>query len=190
MCVNSDMERLSDMEYVERVQAGDAECFAPLLERYSQPVFSLLIRIVGNREDAEELTQDVFLKVFRSLSSFRGNSSFATWLYRIAYNTAVSATRRTKREWMSFDDSGMERVAEETSDNEADETLNEDRLQRLEHALDRLRPDDRALILLFYKQEKTMEEIAEITGLTLSNVKVKIHRIRKKLMDGVKSREN
>ena len=60
MCVNSDMERLSDMEYVERVQAGDAECFAPLLERYSQPVFSLLMRIVGNREDAEELTRMCF----------------------------------------------------------------------------------------------------------------------------------
>ncbi len=91
---------------------------------------------------------------------------------------------------MSFDDSGMERVAEEPSDDEEDEAFNEERLQRLEQALDQLRPDDRALILLFYKQEKTMEEIAEITGLTLSNVKVKIHRIRKKLMDGVKSREN
>ena len=68
MCVHNGMEQWSDMEYVEKVQAGDAEYFAPLLERYSQPVFSLLVRIVGNREDAEELTQDVFLKVFRSLS--------------------------------------------------------------------------------------------------------------------------
>ena len=84
MCVHNGMEQWSDMEYVEKVQAGDAEYFAPLLERYSQPVFSLLVRIVGNREDAEELTQDVFLKVFRSLSSFRRNSSFATWLYRLS----------------------------------------------------------------------------------------------------------
>ena len=186
MCVHNGMEQWSDMEYVEKVQAGDAEYFAPLLERYSQPVFSLLVRIVGNREDAEELTQDVFLKVFRSLSSFRRNSSFATWLYRIAYNTAVSATRRPKREWMSFDDSGMERMAEETSDDEADEVFNEERQQRLEQALDQLRPGDRALILLYYQQKKTMEEIAKITGLTLSNVKVKMHRIRKKLMDRLK----
>jgi len=73
MCVHNGMEQWSDMEYVEKVQAGDAEYFAPLLERYSQPVFSLLVRIVGNREDAEELTQDVFLKVFNEMQGFCGS---------------------------------------------------------------------------------------------------------------------
>ncbi len=180
------MERLEDIDYIEKVLAGDAECFAPLLERYKRPVFSLLVKMVGSREDAEELAQDVFMKAFRSLASFHRDSGFSTWLYRIAYNTAISFVRKTKHEWLSFDDNGMERVAAETTDEETDTYSGEERLQHLERALEQLPSDERALILLFYKQEKKVEEIATITGLTESNVKVKMHRIRKKLMVFIK----
>jgi RNA polymerase sigma-70 factor (ECF subfamily) len=174
------MESVTDTCYIEKIQAGETECFAFLLKRYSRPVFSLIVKIVGNREDAEELTQDVFLKAYRSLASFQGNSSFSTWLYRIACNTAVSATRKKKHEWLPVEEAALENVAEDVTETLA-QADSEEQLARLEQALEQLLPDERALILLFYMQEKTVEEMASITGLTLSNVKVRLHRIRKKM---------
>lgn len=173
------MERLTDTYYIEKIQAGETDCFAVLLERYSQPVFSLIIKIIGNREDAEELTQDVFLKVFRSLKSFQGESRFSTWLYRIAYNTAISATRKKKQEWLPIEEVQLKDTTEEYI--EPEQINNETQLVWLEEAVKLLQPDDRALILLFYIQEKSIEEIGFITGYSISNVKTKLHRTRKKL---------
>ena len=85
---------IDDEAYINRVLDGDTAGFAPLMERYSRPVFALLVGMTGNRADAEELAQDAFLKAFRSLRSFRRDCSFATWIYRIAYNTALSALLR------------------------------------------------------------------------------------------------
>jgi RNA polymerase sigma-70 factor (ECF subfamily) len=183
------LKSVTDTCYIERIQAGETECFAVLLERYSRPVYSLIVKMVGNREDAEELTQDVFLKAYRSLASFQGNSLFSTWLYRIAYNTAVSATRKKKYEWQAIDDAALENIAEEDVSDALAQVSNETRLVRLEQALEQLLPDERALILLFYMQEKTVEEMASITGLTVSNVKTRLHRIRKKMFVLMKAME-
>ena len=175
------MSFLPDTFYIEKIQAGETEPFAVLLERYSRSVFSLVVKIVGNREDAEELTQDVFLKVFRSLSSFQGNSLFSTWLYRITYNVAISATRKKKQEWLSIEESMMEKMPENELNDELEQLDREEQLIRLEKAMTQLLPDERALITLFYLQEKSIDEIVSITGFSTSNVKTKLHRIRKKM---------
>jgi len=175
------MNVVTDNWYIERIQAGETECFAALLERYSQSVFTLIVKIAGNREDAEELTQDVFLKVFRSISSFQGNSLFSTWLYRIAYNVAISATRKKKHEWLAIEESMIENATENELSDELEQLDNEERFEKLERAIAQLSPDERALVLLFYMQEKPVDEVAVITRLTTSNVKTKLHRIRKKL---------
>jgi RNA polymerase sigma-70 factor (ECF subfamily) len=172
----------TDAYYIEKVQAGDTACFTVLLERYSRSVFSLIVKIAGNREDAEELTQDVFLKVFRSLSSFQGNSLFSTWLYRIAYNTAVSAARKKTCEWTTIEESMIENTVEDDISDDVEQLEKEEQLNRLEKALGQLLPDERAIVTLFYMQEKQIDEIATITGLSISNVKVKLHRIRKKML--------
>lgn len=99
----------SDEAYINRVLDGDPSGFAPLMERYSRPVFALLVRMTSNRADAEELAQDAFLKAFRSLRSFRHDCSFATWIYRIAYNTAISALRRTRPDRPAADEEAAER---------------------------------------------------------------------------------
>jgi len=173
---------LTDAYYIEKIQAGETECFSVLLDRYSQSVFSLIIKIAGSREDAEELTQDVFLKVFRSLTSFQGNSLFSTWLYRIAYNVAISATRKKKYEWTTIEESMIENLSESEINDDVEQLEKEEQLNRLEKALGQLLPDERALVTLFYMQEKQIDEIASITGLSISNVKVKLHRIRKKML--------
>lgn len=183
---------IDDEAYINRVLDGDTAGFAPLMEHYSRPVFALLVGMTGNRADAEELAQDAFLKAFRSLRSFRRDCSFATWIYRIAYNTALSALRKKRpdRPASMDDDTAIERLPDPIDD-EADETeANEERFRRLDCALAQLRADDRALVHMFYKQEKTVDELAAITGLSLSNVKVRLHRTRKKLMSLMQAMED
>lgn len=175
------MELYTDIYYVKRVQSGDTASFACLLDKYSRPVFSLIYRIVNSREDAEELTQDVFLKIFKSLSGFKGDSSFSTWLYRIAYNTAVSATRKKKQEFLAIEERLIDNATEADLVDIYGLDDNEERFRKLEEALMLLPPDERGLILLFYIEGKAIEEIAGISGLSMTNVKTKLHRIRKKL---------
>jgi RNA polymerase sigma factor (sigma-70 family) len=184
------MELYTDTYYITRIQSGDTECFACLLDRYSRQVFSLIVKIVGNREDAEELAQDTFLKAFKNLSSFKGDSSFSTWIYRIAYNTAISETRKKKQEFLSIDETMMENVSEDDVAATMGSDSNETRIDKLNAALAKLPPDERAMITLFYMKEKSVEEIAEITTLSVANVKVKLFRIRKKLYVLLKGMEN
>lgn len=175
------MELYTDTYYIERILTGDTECFACLLDKYSRPVHSLILKVVRNREDAEELAQDVFMKVFRNLASFKKECTFSTWIYRIAYNTAISATRKKKYEFLAIEEEVIGNVSEEAINNVLGQSDTSSNMEKLEAALEQLSPDDRAIILLFYMEEKTIEEMATITGLSVSNLKVKLHRIRKKL---------
>lgn len=184
------MELYTDTYYIQRIQAGDVTCFACLLDKYSLPIHSLILKVVRNREDAEELAQDTFMKVFKHIASFKGDCSFSTWIYRIAYNTAISSVRKKKHEFLAIEDTMLDHVSEEDITNLFGLATDEERIQKLEAALERLPPDERALILLFYWKEKTVEELVTITGLTQSNIKVKLHRIRKKLFVLLKGMEN
>ena len=183
------MELYSDAYYIERVQAGDTGCVACLLDRDSRPGPSLILKMVHSKEDAEELAQDVFMKVFRNLSSFKGDCSFSTWIYRIAYNTAISELRRKRQEFVAIEESQISNVSEEEVSEMLGRTSTTEQLDKLEAALEQLPPDERALILLFYMKEKTVDELTVITGLGASNIKVKLHRIRKKLFVLIKGME-
>lgn len=165
---------------IQATLSGKTSCFEHFLDKYGQQVFTLIVRIVGNREDAEELTQDCFLKAFNHLSSFKKGSSFSTWLYRIAYNTAISATRKKKQETLIMDDTLLANI----SDKQVDDTLNdesEEQIARLNMAIEKLDADERAIITLFYMENKTVSEIADVLDITENNTKVKLHRIRRKL---------
>ena len=165
----------NETHIIQRILRGETALYEYFLNQHGQQVFSLIARIICNQEDAEELTQDVFLKAFQHLSSFKAESSFSTWIYSIAYNTAISATRKKK-----FDTFAM------------DETLNdesEEMIIRLNRAIEKLNSDERALITLFYYEEKSLNETALILGLTESNAKVKLHRVRKKIYVLIKQEE-
>jgi len=183
------MELYTDQYYVKRVQEGDIACFACLLDKYSRQVHSLIVKVVQNREDAEELAQDVFLKVYKNISSFKGDSSFSTWIYRIAYNAAISATRKRKMEFLAMEEAQIENVSEEEIENMMNRSDTSTQIERLENAIKQLPPEERALILLYYMQDKTIEELVVISGLTASNVKTKLFRIRKKLFVLLKNME-
>lgn len=183
------MESYSDTYYIQKTLDGETDSFAPLLTRYGPQVHALILRVVGNREDAEELAQDTFLKAFRHLPAFKGTCSFSTWIYRIAYNTAISHTRKKKTEVLAIEETLLDNVSEEQVTEALGHTDSSEQVRRLETALTLLPADERAIILLFYMKEKTVNDLVEITGLTASNLKTKLHRIRKKLFVLIKSME-
>ena len=171
----------NDILTVKKVLDGDTEAFSTLVDRYGDTVFALVNRIVGQREEAEEVTQDVFLKVYSSLKRYRGDSTFSTWLYRVAYNTAVSHVRRRRHRYVSIDEGNFKPVADDDMEDTFSRAAEDKRYDDLEEALSKLLPEERALITLFYNEERSIDDISEITGNSPSNVKVKLHRIRKKL---------
>lgn len=177
-----------ELNIITRILSGKTDEFTYFLDTYGQQVYSLIVRIVRSEADAEELTQDTFMKCFENLSSFNAKSSFSTWLYRIAYNTAISFTRKKEPELNVYD----EKIWNTISDTEIDETINdesEENINKLYKALTMLQPDERALITLFYEQEKTIQEIQQILNVKESFIKVKLHRIRKKLYILMKKEE-
>ena len=173
---------------IKEILNGKTEQYEYFLDRYGQQVFVLVDRIVSCQEDAEELTQDVFLKAFQQLSSFKAESSFSTWIYRIATNLAISAVRKKRNDVLRLDDS----VFANLSDTQVDEALedeSEEQMERLQQAMNQLEADERALITLYYLEEKPLVEVAFILGITEGNAKVKLHRIRKKLYVLIKNQE-
>jgi RNA polymerase sigma-70 factor (ECF subfamily) len=183
------MELYSDTYYIKRIQEGDTTAYACILDKYSRQVYSLAFKIVCNKEDAEELAQDVFLKVFRHLGGFKGDSSFSTWIYRIAYNTAISYTRKKKQEWLAIEEAMIANITEEEIADALGQTDSSGQMELLDKALAQLPPDERTMILLFYTEGKSIDEMASITGFSVSNVKTKLHRIRKKLFVLMKETE-
>ena len=173
---------------IKEILNGKTEHYEYFLDRYGQQVFVLIDRIVACQEDAEELTQDVFLRAFQQLSSFKAESSFSTWIYRIATNTALSVVRKKKDEVVRLEDSAFSNI----SDSQVDEALEDDseeQLQRLQRAMEQLDADERALISLYYMEEKPLVEVAFILGLTEANAKTKLYRLRKKLYILIKNQE-
>lgn len=173
---------------IKEILNGKTELYEYFLGRYGQQVFVLVDRIVSCQEDAEELTQDVFLKAFQQLSSFKAESSFSTWIYRIATNLAISAVRKKRNDVLRLDDS----VFANLSDTQVDEALEDDseeQMECLQQAMNQLEADERALITLYYLEEKPLVEVAFILGMTEGNAKVKLHRIRKKLYVLIKNQE-
>ena len=150
---------------IKEILNGKTEQYEYFLDRYGQQVFVLVDRIVSCQEDAEELTQDVFLKAFQQLSSFKAESTFSTWIYRIATNIAISAVRKKRNDVLRLDDS----VFANLSDTQVDAALedeSEEQMERLQQAMNQLDADERALITLYYLEEKPLAEVAFSLGMT------------------------
>lgn len=175
------MNKLDDTYYIQKTLDGETDFFSRLVDRYSHRIYLLILKIIRQREDAEELTQDVFIKAYKVLSSFKGDCRFSTWLYRIAYNQAISATRKKKHEFLYIEEDTINNVLDQHVDDALNDNDNSELLSKLGKALEILPPEERGLISLFYTDDHSIEEIAAITGMTEANVKVKLHRTRKKL---------
>ena len=170
--------QISDNVLIERIIAGDKSLFGIIIERHKDYAFTLALRVLNNREDAEEVAHDAFLKALRSLSSFKMESKFTTWFYKIVVNVAISRRRKKRidtqeievnntQHYSTFDDLGGMPLA--------------DKKFFINKAIESLKDEERVLITLFYFDEMDMEEISNITGVDKNNLKVKMFRARKKL---------
>lgn len=173
-----------DIEVINRVIRGDQQAYAELVHRYKDYVFTLALRFCKNREDAEEVSQDIFIKVYRSLADFKGTSKFSTWLYTITYNTSVTFLRKKKMDVRSIDDDHtFLQLENQESSFSANQMEQKSRVNHVNLAIGKLSTDDAQIITLFYKMEQSLEEIGVILGLEPNTVKVRLHRARQRLKE-------
>lgn len=176
---NKVMSREEELKIIERIKDGDTSLYNQLVSLHSPKILSIVRGVVRNREDAEEVAQDVFVKAYFSLSRFRGESSFSTWIFRIAYNMSISKTRGKRKESVLCDNLGY--IPDHSAIDYEEKESKERVYKLLYETIEYLEPNDRFIILSFYNHDKSIREIATICSMTESNVKVKLHRIKKRL---------
>jgi RNA polymerase sigma factor (sigma-70 family) len=171
-----------DFLVLDRIMAGETNLYAGLVERYKSYVYTITRKVLQNSAESEEAAQDSFIKAFNGLKGFNRQSKFSTWLYRIAFNTAISYKRKHHQKFHSIEHTVIE------TRQEAEGMLERsDRKKYLHQAMARLNEGDRTALTLFYLQEFSLEEIAEITNMQANTIKVKIHRARLRVAEELKS---
>jgi RNA polymerase sigma-70 factor (ECF subfamily) len=175
---------LGDNEIISKVLKGEQNAYAELVNRYQAYVFTLVLRMIKSREDTEEVSQDVFIKAYRSLADFRGESKFSTWLYTIANTTSITFLRKKKLDVHSLDNEKVFEMADsKDSGFRANLVEQKSRVNMVNEAITMLSPDDAEIITLFYKAEQNLEEISRILRLETNTVKVRLHRARTRLKE-------
>lgn len=166
-------------DLIDLILAGRQEPYARLVEHYKSYAFTIALKILNNRPDAEEATQDAFIKAFHHLKSFNRSARFSTWLYRIVFNTAVSYKRKNKRVMSSIE--FHDRAGEQEHSMEKD-----DKQIFVSQAMNQLNEADRLAIQLYYIKEFSLEEVADLMGQNMNTLKVRVHRARLRLADELK----
>ncbi|MCK8522011.1 RNA polymerase sigma factor [Aquimarina sp. D1M17] len=181
------MNHQPDQYYIDQVLEGNVNAFSVLVEKYQSLVYTVVYRVVKNKEIAEEVAQDTFVKAFRSLQKYRGEAKFSTWLYTIAYRKSLDAIKSNKRIMTS-------ELIEEINEGEIElvtDALNylqvKERKQIIADSILKLPEEEAAIVTLYYFDEKSIKEIVEIIGLSQDNVKIKLYRSRKKLYSILKN---
>ncbi len=169
-----------DSIYIERILNGDTSAFAYLVDKYKNMAFSVALGVVKNREDAEEVSQDSFVKAYRYLKDFRKDSKFSSWLYKIVYNTALTKIKKKKLEISDIDEDVKTNIIFTDLSKGIDLLQEENQKYFINLAIKKLTSDEQTVMTLFYLNENTLEEINDITGLTVTNIKTKLHRGRKR----------
>ncbi|WP_405205641.1 RNA polymerase sigma factor [Aquimarina sp. LLG6339-5] len=175
------MNHQSDQYYIKQVLGGDANAFSTLVERYQNLVYTVIYRMVRNKEEAEEVAQDTFIKAYKSLSNYRGQAKFSTWLYTIAYRKGLDAIK-TKKRFIATELIEDISEGEVTIVNDALSYLQDkERKQIISDSILKLPEEEAVIVTLYYFEEKSVKEIKDIVGITENNIKIKLYRSRKKL---------
>jgi RNA polymerase sigma-70 factor (ECF subfamily) len=168
----------NDLLLINETLKGNNASFRTLVEKYQNYVFTVAFKVLKNREEAEEAAQDAFLKAYKALAGFEQRSKFATWLYQIAWRTAIDRYRARPAGTQSIDNEKSFLQIKDEAPSPAGQLQRQNLKKIVQSALDRMKPEDATLITLYYLNEQSVKEIAEVTGLTESNVKVKLFRLR------------
>lgn len=183
----------TDQEVARLALEGREAAYRELIRRYQRPVYSLIFRMIHNRELAEDLTQETFIKVLNALESYRPEYRFSSWIFKIANNTTIDHLRRRKLDTLSIHGSSQADSSEaiaataiqisDDRENPLEEVLARELGEQIEAAVAQLRPEYRSCILLRHVDGRSYEEIAEILELPLGTVKTYIHRARNELRE-------
>jgi len=168
-------------ELVDRSRRGDTAAFAKLVAETQGRVYSLAYGVLGNREEAQDVSQEIYLRVWRALPRFRGDAKFSTWLYRVGINTALNRRRQLRAQLGVVDDQEVLRKIEAPDGHPLTTTIERERRQALWETVGRLPEKYRLVIILFYQHELTYREIADLLSLPLGTVKAHLNRARKAL---------
>lgn len=171
----------NDQYFIEQLQAGNTAVFADLVDTYKNLVFSLALRMLKQTEEAEEVSQDTFIKVFKGIDKFKSDSKLSTWIYRITYNSCLDRLKSKRREFMTveIDEHNANKIGD--VGNAFEVLAQKEREEAIRECLAKLPPDDAALLTLFYFEEKKLQEIEKITDLSVNTIKVRLFRARKRL---------
>ncbi|MCZ6918726.1 MAG: sigma-70 family RNA polymerase sigma factor [Gemmatimonadetes bacterium] len=193
MNLPNNLSTVADQAVVERARAGHESAYRELVRRYERPVFSLIYRMVRDRERAEDLTQETFVKVLNALDSYRPEYKFSSWIFKIANNAAIDQLRRKELDTLSLDGAPDAVTAErqegtslqlaDTGESPLQELQARELGGQIEEAIAQLRPEYRSCILLRHVEGYPYEEIAEMLDLPLGTVKTYIHRARSQLRE-------
>lgn len=175
-----------DKYYIDRILKGDVNAYTILVDRHKRAVYTFILKMVKVPEDAEEIAHDAFVKAHQSLGSFKSQSKFSTWLFRIAFNETVSRLRKKKYDVISLDEQKFSYLEVSDTENILNELDELEKQETVKLAIDKLPDIDRSLITLYYNQDCSIKEIAEIMMLSESNVKIKLFRARKQLWEILK----
>src|SRR5690606_35224416 len=173
---------------INQIIGGDTQAFSVLVDVYKDLVFTLAIRMLKNREEAEEVSQDTFIKIYKALPKFKGESKLSTWIYKVAYNTCLDQIKKNNRR---YDEVAIDSFSEnqiKTLDNALDALEEKEQQQTIQDCLQQLTSKDSFLLTLFYFEELSLEEISQIVNMEANTVKVNIHRARKRLAILLKQR--
>lgn len=175
------MKNHDDRVHIENVKQGNLASYTYLVEKYKNMAFTIAMKILSNAQDAEDAAQESFVKAYMQIGSFEGKSKFSTWLYTIVYRTAVSKLQQPRLALQSIDDEFEENYHYEHSPPPLEGLQAREREQFVKEAINRLPKMEALIITLYYLNESPIEEIEQITGLSNSNIKVKLFRARKVL---------
>jgi len=181
------MSNKPDEYYIQQTLNGNVNDYAFLVEKYKHMVFTLTIRIVKNREEAEEVSQDVFVKAYKNLNNFKGESKFSTWIYKIAYYASLDLLKRNKRQISSENIDVIKERDLGNTDDSLKHLYDKERKQIINDALLKLNEDERVIITLYYFEELPIKEISKVVDLSEDNIKIKLFRSRKKLAELLKN---
>ncbi|WP_422084002.1 RNA polymerase sigma factor [Ulvibacterium sp.] len=182
------MSLQQDQYYIDKVINGDTNAFSVLVDRYKYMVYTLAVRMVKNNEEAEEVAQDTFLKVYKSLPSFKGDSKFSTWVYKIAYNRSLDYIKKLGR---IPETALIEEYAEHNRTSLAsaiDQFEIDERKETIKRAMQELPADYATILTLHYFEELSLKEISKIMDASPDTLKVKLFRARKRLGGILKDR--
>lgn len=174
------MNHINDDIIIDRILDGDESQYKILIDKYKGYAFTLALNVLNNREDAEEVAQDSFIKAFKNLKKFNREAKFSTWFYRIVTNTAITHGRKKRIIGEDIDHAYSVGTTSKSS------LERDDQKKFVRKGMALLSDQDRLVISLFYLKELSLEEIAEVTEFKANLIKVKLHRARKRLADHLK----